>query len=99
MGRMAAEVRVTMDEEGGQTQMLERVWCAEDRSAAMSTAKRNEPIEPCADGGTAQATVQRHRNIGDQIGINSTPAFLLPDRSCTCEGGGNRERWRMNYAG
>ena len=51
------------------------VWCAKDRNAAMTRAKRGERIEmkECDN------PVKSHLKLGERIGLHGTPAIALAD--------------------
>ncbi|MEZ5498786.1 MAG: DsbC family protein [Steroidobacteraceae bacterium] len=54
----------------------ESVWCSSDRNAALTSAKRGEPIKakPCAN-----TPVARHYALGEQVGVHGTPAMIMPN--------------------
>jgi thiol:disulfide interchange protein DsbC len=55
---------------------LKSVWCAEDRNKAMTDAK-NQRIEGLPSGDCAQsAMVDRGYRVGNQVGIQGTPALI-----------------------
>lgn len=51
------------------------VWCADDRKAAMTKAKKGEPIEMK----TCPNPVSDHMNLGRLLSIRGTPALVLED--------------------
>ena len=53
------------------------VWCAKDPAAAMDDAKLKGKI----DSKTCENPVQRHMEIGEEIGVTGTPAIVLEDGS------------------
>lgn len=55
--------------------LAESVWCADDRKAAMTTAKKGGdlPSKQCEN------PVAEHYKLGQTFGINGTPALVLPD--------------------
>jgi thiol:disulfide interchange protein DsbC len=53
------------------------VWCAKDRAAAMDDAKLKGKI----DSKTCENPVQRHMEIGEEVGVTGTPAIVLEDGS------------------
>lgn len=66
--------RTGMDSEGAR--MLETIWCADNRSEAMSAAKRQE-----ASAGSASCDnpVEEQYHLGMMVGVQGTPAIVLPD--------------------
>ncbi len=55
---------------------LESAWCAEDKLQAMNDLKSGRPLTPLT---CEAAPIARHYTKGGEIGINATPAILLPD--------------------
>jgi len=53
------------------------IWCADDRNAAMTAAKAGEEIE----AKTCDNPVQAHYQLGQQVGVNGTPAVFAEDGS------------------
>ncbi len=53
----------------------EAVWCSEDRKSAITTAKHGLPVQAPA----CKSPVMAQRHIGEQIGINGTPAIYTAD--------------------
>lgn len=53
----------------------ESVWCSKDRNTAMTTAKQGGKVaaEPCDN------PVAAHYALGQQFGINGTPAMVMSD--------------------
>jgi thiol:disulfide interchange protein DsbC len=53
----------------------ESVWCSQDRQAALTKAKRGEPLpqRECAN------PVAREYQLGLDLGVRGTPAMILPD--------------------
>ena len=51
------------------------VWCADDRRAAMNAAKAGKPVEPR----TCENPVASHYALGQAMGLQGTPALVLPD--------------------
>ena len=49
------------------------VWCADDRNAAMTTAKSGRPIE----NRECDNPVQSDMELGEQMGVSGTPALVL----------------------
>lgn len=57
-------------------QTMVNVWCSEDRGAAMTKAKSNEPVTVPAGRVCEQNTIQDQINLGHQIGVKGTPAVF-----------------------
>jgi thiol:disulfide interchange protein DsbC len=53
------------------------VWCADDRRTAMNNAKAGQPVP--AKNCTSPVAMQY--NLGQQLGVNGTPAIFAPDGS------------------
>ena len=55
----------------------ESVWCADDRNAAMTAAKANQPVAPksCAN------PIMQHYIAGQRAGLRGTPMLVLEDGS------------------
>lgn len=51
----------------------QNVWCAGDRNAALTRAKRGEEIESPDCGG---GPVMEHYQLGERIGVSGTPAII-----------------------
>ena len=51
------------------------VWCAKDRQQAMTDAKAGKDV-PAQD---CENPVDQHVALAEQMGINGTPALILPD--------------------
>jgi len=51
------------------------VWCADDRKAAMNSAKAGKPVEPR----TCDNPVAEHYALGQAMGLQGTPALFLED--------------------
>jgi len=51
------------------------VWCAKDRQQAMTDAKagKDVPAQSCKN------PVDSHMALADSMGLNGTPALILPD--------------------
>lgn len=63
-------------EKTGSLVKLESAWCAKNKQAALSDLKAGGVVKPL----TCDANpVARHYTKGGEIGINATPAILLPD--------------------
>lgn len=55
---------------------LQQVWCADNASEAMSAAKREEVLSNAAD---CDNPVEEQYHLGMALGIEGTPAIVLPD--------------------
>lgn len=55
---------------------LERVWCADNSSEALSAAFREESLESDA---TCDNPVEEQYHLGLEFGVQGTPAIILPD--------------------
>ncbi len=79
LGRRGVEVRYLFYPRAGADSDSYRtsvsVWCADDSRAALTAAKRLQPIEErqCAN------PVLEHMDLVERIGIGSTPSIFLPD--------------------
>jgi len=51
---------------------MEAVWCAKDRKAAITQAKRGEPIKSAECGATP---VPKQYQLGEEMGVRGTPAI------------------------
>ena len=49
------------------------VWCADDRNAAMDTAKNMQPVEPKS----CDNPVKDHLALGEVFGVRGTPAIVM----------------------
>lgn len=58
---------------------MSRIWCAENRREAMTRAKRNKRLPRCNDGGRSYRLVARLNDIGYEMGVRSTPTWILPN--------------------
>ncbi len=54
----------------------EQVWCASDRGAALTAAKRGESFE---SESCDASMVSRHYALGRDVGLSGTPAIVLDD--------------------
>jgi thiol:disulfide interchange protein DsbC len=52
---------------------MQSIWCAKDRQAAMTRAKEGKSV-PAA---TCDNPLERHYELGQQIGVQGTPAIFL----------------------
>ena len=66
--------RTGMNAEGAR--VLERIWCADNPSEAMSAAKRQESLTNSAD---CDNPVEAQYHLGMEVGVQGTPAIVLPD--------------------
>lgn len=55
---------------------LQQVWCADNPTEAMSAAKREEALTGAAD---CDNPVEEQYHLGMQLGVQGTPAIVLPD--------------------
>jgi thiol:disulfide interchange protein DsbC len=55
--------------------LLKDVWCSKDQRKALTDAKNDIPIAK----GTCQTPVDEMYQIGESLGINGTPAIILPN--------------------
>ncbi|MCL7715556.1 DsbC family protein [Stenotrophomonas mori] len=53
------------------------VWCASDRKAALTAAKSGRPVAP----GNCTNPVAMQYRVGQQLGVNGTPAIFAADGS------------------
>ncbi|MBB3183902.1 thiol:disulfide interchange protein DsbC [Halomonas fontilapidosi] len=56
---------------------LQQVWCADNRSEAMSAAKREETLPDAA--ADCDNPVEEQYHLGMELGVQGTPAIVLPD--------------------
>ncbi|HSH47668.1 MAG TPA: DsbC family protein, partial [Halomonas sp.] len=55
---------------------MQQIWCADNRSEAMSAAKRGETLD--GDAG-CDNPVEEQYHLGMELGVQGTPAIVLPD--------------------
>lgn len=55
---------------------LESAWCADDQQAALDKLKNLQPVEPKS---CEASPVAKHYITGGKLGVNATPAILLPN--------------------
>jgi len=55
--------------------LLKDVWCSKDQNKALSDAKNDIPIAK----GSCKTPVDQMYQIGESLGINGTPAIILPN--------------------
>lgn len=55
---------------------LQQVWCADNPAEALSAAKREETLTGAAD---CDNPVEEQYHLGMQLGVQGTPAIVLPD--------------------
>ena len=53
----------------------EAVWCSKDRKDALTRAKAGETLPP----GKCDNPVRTEMELGEQLGVNGTPAIFLED--------------------
>lgn len=66
--------RAGMNSDGAR--VLEQIWCADNRSEAMSGAKRQETLSAAT---SCDNPVESQYHLGMAIGVQGTPAIVLPD--------------------
>jgi thiol:disulfide interchange protein DsbC len=66
--------RAGMGGEGAR--VMQQVWCDDNPGEAMTTAKREESLEGTAD---CDNPVASQYDLGRQVGVEGTPAIVLPD--------------------
>ncbi|PMR76241.1 DsbC family protein [Billgrantia endophytica] len=66
--------RTGMNAEGAR--LLQQIWCADNPSEAMATAKRQEALPGTAD---CDNPVEAQYHLGMEVGVQGTPAIVLPD--------------------
>ena len=69
--------RYGLQSPAGQTMV--NVWCANDREAALTMAKSNQPVTAPEGKVCEQNTLQDQINLGHQIGVRGTPAVFALD--------------------
>ena len=55
---------------------LQQVWCADNPAEALTAAKRDETLTGSAD---CDNPVEEQYHLGMQLGVQGTPAIVLPD--------------------
>ncbi|QFU00363.1 Thiol:disulfide interchange protein DsbC precursor [Halomonas sp. THAF5a] len=55
---------------------LQQVWCADNPTEALSAAKREDTLTGAAD---CDNPVEEQYHLGMQLGVQGTPAIVLPD--------------------
>ena len=66
--------RAGMNSDGAR--VLEQIWCADNRSEAMSAAKRQETLSAVT---SCDNPVESQYHLGMAVGVQGTPAIVLPD--------------------
>ncbi|MCB1736069.1 MAG: DsbC family protein [Gammaproteobacteria bacterium] len=51
------------------------VWCADDRAAALTAAKNQQPVE----ARECETPIAQHLALGEELGINGTPTLMTTD--------------------
>lgn len=69
--------RYGLQSPAGQTMV--NIWCADDRGAAMTQAKSNQPVAAPSGKTCEQNTLQDQINLGHSIGVRGTPAVFATD--------------------
>lgn len=79
LNKMGIEVRYVAFPRGGKQapafSIMENVWCAKDRKAAMTKAKKGQKV----DAKKCDSPVEEQYKLGLQVGVNGTPALVLAD--------------------
>lgn len=76
--KYAAWPRSGLMSPSGQT--MANIWCAGDRTAAMTKAKTtSEDVAPPAGKACDQNVIQDQINLGQRMGVQGTPAVFLKD--------------------
>jgi thiol:disulfide interchange protein DsbC len=77
LNELGIEVRYMAFPRGGMespaAQVMQSVWCADDRQAAMNAAKQGQRVE---DKTCANPVAQEYQ-LGQQLGVQGTPAIFL----------------------
>lgn len=60
----------------GSFKKIKSVWCDDDRTEAMTSAKRNRGI---SDNLECDAPISEHISLGHEVGVTGTPAIVLQD--------------------
>ncbi|CAB0149831.1 Thiol:disulfide interchange protein DsbC [Pseudidiomarina piscicola] len=55
-------------------EQLKAIWCADDKAAALTAAKNDQPLSQRS----CDHPVDRHFALGSKFGIRGTPAIVLP---------------------
>ncbi|RDB44881.1 DsbC family protein [Halomonas sp. DQ26W] len=66
--------RTGMNGEGAR--QLQQIWCADNRSEAMTSVKREEAFSGTVD---CDNPVEAQYHLGMEVGVKGTPAIVLPD--------------------
>lgn len=72
--RYFAFPRSGVDSEGAR--ILEKVWCSDNPSEAMTAAKQGDSLDEVA---RCDAPVAEQFDLGRELGVQGTPALILPD--------------------
>ncbi|GHC28346.1 thiol:disulfide interchange protein DsbC [Kushneria pakistanensis] len=72
--RYLAFPRAGMEGEGARE--LSRVWCSDNRSEAMTAAKKGKKLKGTA---SCETPIEKQFALGKQMAIQGTPALILPD--------------------
>lgn len=80
LNEMGIEVDYLAFPRGGMNSLgareMQQVWCADNRSEAMSAAKRGETLDSDA---SCDNPVEEQYHLGMELGVQGTPAIVLPD--------------------
>jgi thiol:disulfide interchange protein DsbC len=55
---------------------MQQVWCADNRTEAMTAAKREQALTGTRD---CDNPVEEQYHLGMALGVQGTPAIILPD--------------------
>jgi thiol:disulfide interchange protein DsbC len=62
--------------EGEAARVMQQVWCADNRTEAMTAAKRQQALSGPKD---CDNPVEEQYHLGMALGVQGTPAIILPD--------------------
>jgi thiol:disulfide interchange protein DsbC len=62
--------------EGEGARVMQQVWCADNRTEAMTAAKREQALTGTRD---CDNPVEEQYHLGMALGVQGTPAIILPD--------------------
>lgn len=65
-----------MGMKGKGARVMQQVWCADNSTEAMTAAKRDERL---ASSGSCDNPVEEQYDLGLSLGVQGTPAIVLPD--------------------
>ncbi|HBT56872.1 MAG: bifunctional protein-disulfide isomerase/oxidoreductase DsbC [Pseudomonadales bacterium] len=74
---LGIEVRYAAFPRGGMqsraASVMQSVWCADDRKAALTAAKQGDEVAPAS----CENPVERQFELGQQVGVQGTPAIFM----------------------